>query len=273
VARTAREVSERARQDSEDLRFELSERLDVIENERRKILDDARVEADKQVSDLQNEIEKLRKDLTRARQPVKLLQIVEEQTNKLAEKIEQPVERVRPDISIPRRKDLRLGDKVRLRKLNTKGVISALSEDEAEVQVGGMRVRTRLLDLELIGDWGEQSEAGKRTENGDSINDRVPRESSASTSSPGSNLSAGSPGIELHLRGLRAEDAVDSLERYLDAAYLAGLPFVRIIHGKGTGKLRHVVRQVLDGHPHVKSFEAGGHKEGGDGVTVAKLSV
>lgn len=78
--------------------------------------------------------------------------------------------------------------------------------------------------------------------------------------------------MELDLRGQRAEDALDALEHYLDAAYLAGLPFVRIIHGKGTGRLREVVRQSLSGHPHVRSFESGGEKEGGDGVTVAKLA-
>jgi len=61
------------------------------------------------------------------------------------------------------------------------------------------------------------------------------------------------------------------LERYLDSAYLAGLPWVRIIHGKGTGKLRQAVRQALSGHPQIKSFELGGDKEGGEGVTVAKL--
>ncbi len=62
------------------------------------------------------------------------------------------------------------------------------------------------------------------------------------------------------------------MDRYLDSAYLAGLPFVRIIHGKGTGRLRQEVRRALSQHPHVKSFEPGGEKEGGDGVTVAKLS-
>jgi DNA mismatch repair protein MutS2 len=61
------------------------------------------------------------------------------------------------------------------------------------------------------------------------------------------------------------------MENYLDTAYLAGMPFVRIIHGKGTGKLRQVVRQALSQHPHVKSFEAGGDKEGGEGVTVVKF--
>jgi DNA mismatch repair protein MutS2 len=78
--------------------------------------------------------------------------------------------------------------------------------------------------------------------------------------------------MELDLRGQRADEAVEGLERYLDSAYLAGLPYVRIIHGKGTGKLREAVRQVLQQHPHVRSFERGGEKEGGEGVTVAKLA-
>jgi DNA mismatch repair protein MutS2 len=82
---------------------------------------------------------------------------------------------------------------------------------------------------------------------------------------------AESPGIELDLRGQRADEALDKLERYIDSAYLAGLPWVRIIHGKGTGKLRQAVREALSQNAHVKSFETGGDKEGGEGVTVAKL--
>jgi DNA mismatch repair protein MutS2 len=80
-----------------------------------------------------------------------------------------------------------------------------------------------------------------------------------------------SPGMELDIRGQRADEALAALDRYLDAAFLSGLPFVRIIHGKGTGKLRQVVRDALPRHPHVKSFEPGSEKEGGEGVTVAKL--
>ncbi len=81
-----------------------------------------------------------------------------------------------------------------------------------------------------------------------------------------------SPGLEVDLRGLMAEDALDKLDRYLDKAYMAGMPWVRIIHGKGTGKLRQVVREALKDHPNVTSFEEGGEKEGGEGVTVAKLA-
>ena len=77
--------------------------------------------------------------------------------------------------------------------------------------------------------------------------------------------------MEVDLRGLMAEDALDKMERYLEQAFLAGLPWVRIIHGKGTGRLRQAVREALRGHEYVKSFEEGGDKEGGAGVTVAKL--
>jgi DNA mismatch repair protein MutS2 len=77
--------------------------------------------------------------------------------------------------------------------------------------------------------------------------------------------------VELDLRGLRADEAMDALDNYLDTAYLSGMPYVRIIHGKGTGKLRQVVRQALSQHAHVKSFEGGGDNEGGEGVTVVKF--
>jgi DNA mismatch repair protein MutS2 len=93
-----------------------------------------------------------------------------------------------------------------------------------------------------------------------------------STHTPTKQIYAESPGIELDLRGQRSEEALDALERYLDSAYLAGLPWVRIIHGKGTGKLRQAVREALSQSPHVKSFESGGDTEGGEGVTVAKLA-
>ncbi|MBI3153761.1 MAG: Smr/MutS family protein, partial [Chloroflexi bacterium] len=97
-------------------------------------------------------------------------------------------------------------------------------------------------------------------------------ESKEISSSRSSSLRTSSPGMEVDLRGLMADDALDKMERYLEQAYLSGLPFVRIIHGKGTGRLRQAVREALRGHSYVKSFEEGGDKEGGEGVTVAKLN-
>ena len=62
------------------------------------------------------------------------------------------------------------------------------------------------------------------------------------------------------------------LDKYLDEAYLSGLPFVRVIHGKGTGVLRQVVREQLATHPLVRSFQSAPPNEGGEGVTVAVLN-
>jgi DNA mismatch repair protein MutS2 len=80
-----------------------------------------------------------------------------------------------------------------------------------------------------------------------------------------------SPGMELDIRGVRVEDGIEQLNRYLDSAYLARLPFVRIIHGKGTGRLREAVRQSLSASKQVRSWEEGKDGEGGPGVTVAHL--
>ena len=84
-------------------------------------------------------------------------------------------------------------------------------------------------------------------------------------------MSIESPGMELHLRGQRIEDGLDNLDDYLTEAIIAELPWVRIIHGKGTGKMREAVRKALKAHPEVKSFRTGDQVEGGDGVTVAVL--
>ena len=68
------------------------------------------------------------------------------------------------------------------------------------------------------------------------------------------------------------EDGVEELERYLERAYSSGLLFVRIVHGKGTGKLREAVRNALKDSPYVASFEEPKDNEGGAGVTVANMA-
>jgi DNA mismatch repair protein MutS2 len=73
---------------------------------------------------------------------------------------------------------------------------------------------------------------------------------------------------ELNFRGLSGDDAIEAVDKYLDAAYLAGLTKVSLIHGKGTGVLRDVVRKYLAKHPLVASFRSGNYNEGGTGITV-----
>ena len=259
LAHQARQEAEKAHQEAEKRLAELSKHLEDIQDERREILEEARRAAAAQVEELQAEVRRLRSELARARQPLQPLQAIEQEVNALAEQLVQPIERLAPQqVGLPLPRDLQLGDRVRLRTLNAQGTVTALEDEEAEVQVGLLRVRARLSEIEPLA--AAPAEASP-----------MARPSRRGVETPITSPLPASPGMELDLRGQRADEALDALERYLDAAYLAGLPFVRIIHGKGTGKLRQAVRHALTGHPHVRSFEPGGESEGGAGVTVVKL--
>jgi DNA mismatch repair protein MutS2 len=216
--------------------------------------------------------------MARTRQPLDVIEEVEEKVEDLQATIVAPIERRTPETSISSvKRAIRLGDKVRLHSLNTQGVVTSLGEEEAEVSVGVLRIRARLAELQLL---GEETSLLPGSSSLPTARELMVASHSRTTTETGvgnirlsgSHIYAESPGIELDLRGQRSEEALDALERYLDSAYLAGLPWVRIIHGKGTGKLRLAVREALSHSPHVKSFESGGDKEGGEGVTVAKLA-
>ena len=80
-------------------------------------------------------------------------------------------------------------------------------------------------------------------------------------------------GSELHLLGRTTDEAREMVEQYLDDAFMAGLPTVRLVHGKGTGALRKTIRTLLSAHPLIESFRDGEPSEGGTGATVAALKV
>jgi len=275
LTRQARAAAEKSLHEIESMRSELVVRLDQIEEERRTVLETARAESEAQVKDLQTEVAEVRRALSRARQSAETLQTIEDKVEKLEEAVETPVERVLPQIEPPLRRAIRLGDKVRLRTLGSQGVVTAISEEEAEVQMGMLRVRTRLAELELASGVVQRAIEASRlnTETPKPVQKTTDLPSETRPSASGRTILAPTPGMELDLRGRRADDALEALERYLDSAFVVGMPFVRIIHGKGTGRLREVVREALSENEHVKSFESGGEKEGGEGVTVAKLAV
>lgn len=254
-----RQKTAKARIKTEQINLELEERLEAIEDERREVLAQARAEGELEVAILKKNIEAIKAQLKNARQPLAALKNLDKKVEEIEEQVEAPVERKETrrqnlQASILER-PLALGEKVSVGSLNAVGVVTALSESEAEIQVGNLRIRAKLSELE------RSSEA------------EIPNESQRSGGSqPSSIPKAKSPGTELSLRGQAADDALDMLDRYLDQAYAAGLPYVRIIHGKGTGKLRKMVREVLREYSFVTSFEGGGPKEGGEGVTVVKLN-
>ncbi|MBI3158656.1 MAG: endonuclease MutS2 [Chloroflexi bacterium] len=252
LAHNHRRAAEQARKEAETLRAELNERLEALEDERLSVLDEARQAAAAEAERLNEEVAAIRRDLARARQPLEALEQAARAAAEVEEQVETPIVRQRVAEAAPARGPIRLGDRVKLRTLGREGVVNALSEDEAEIMVGNLRIRVELYDLELA-DGQDKKPDAERTA------DVLPR------------VQAESPGVELSLRGQSVDEALETLDRYLDSAWLAGLPYVRIVHGKGTGKLREAVRRELKGHPHVERQESGGPAEGGDGVTVAHL--
>ena len=153
----------------------------------------------------------------------------------------------------------RLGDAVWLETLRAEGTIIELDKNEVVVQIGSLKVRARPNELT------RPTRAEKKTlkrKHGSAY------EKSAEITTP----HVASPGLELDLRGTRVEDALEKLDSYIDAAYLSGLPFGRIIHGKGTGALRKAVQERLRDHTLISKVVPAPPKEGGDGVTIIYIA-
>jgi DNA mismatch repair protein MutS2 len=261
-----RDLTRRARQEAEDIRqrvaaleMELSERLDSIEDERLAILETARQDAQDQIESVQEEMANLRRQLLTARQPLEAIEPVEAALEVIEEKVDEPVVR-RPQESPAVDKPFQLGDQVLLTSLNAEGVITTMDADQVEVQVGRLRVRAKLEEL-------RHASASK-----DSAHKSKSRTSSRPSEATRTPLPAAPP-LELDLRGRTVEEALYELDQRLDAAFVAGLPMVRVIHGKGTGALRQAVREALGRHVQVGSYSPGMPSEGGDGVTVVKLDL
>lgn len=262
MARKARNKAEKERMKSERMRQTLQKELDAIEDERLKVLEQARRQMEQETLSLRDELSDLRRALAHARQPLEALKSVQEELEVLEEHVQKPAARKQTPASALR--SLKVGDRVYLRSLQTEGIVSALSESDVEVQMGALRVRAHLSDIQRPGE--EQEQTPKPVKKAPAV--RVAQKSEPEKKA----IFHSSPGMELDLRGQCVEDALSALDRYLESAYLANMPFVRIIHGKGTGRLREVVRDSLRQSSHVVRWESGGDREGGDGVTVAFLS-
>jgi DNA mismatch repair protein MutS2 len=152
--------------------------------------------------------------------------------------------------------ELSVGDLVHVRGLNVQGTVQVLpvGSGEAEVAIGSVRLRVDVARL---------SHASAP---------ETPDEPEAEVVSIGYALGPAITSFELDLRGMRAEEALISVEDFLDRALRDGLSEVRIIHGKGTGVLRQAVRELLEHHPLAKSFRQETPDQGGSGATAVELT-
>ncbi|MCJ7514082.1 MAG: Smr/MutS family protein, partial [Anaerolineales bacterium] len=229
ASRQARQAAEQAMAEAEHLRAELARRLEAIEDERARLLHQAQQQVERELEDVRAEIDQLRRQLSAARQPLQALKEIQTALEDLEAEVAGVARPTPLEMPSPRPVQLRPGDRVRVRSLQAEGVVQEVEAEQAEVQIGRLRVRARLEELELPSGEGEPA--------------RPVRKAPAVRSAAAPYLPPVPP-LEIDLRGQAADEALDELERRLDAAYLAGVPFLRIIHGKGTGKLRQAVRQA-----------------------------
>jgi len=242
----------------ENERAELSARLSGAEDERRNIIAAARRDMQGELDTFRREVRKLRADMRQASLPLDAIKQVQDQTGSLENALRAPVEST---VEMPIEIDWipRLGDRVWLETLKAEGVVSELNKDEAMIQIGTLKIRAKLHEL-------------KQPRKAESLIAKRRRTSAYEPEPIMTMPKPQSPGLELDLRGERVEEALRRLEDYVDAAYLTGLPFARIIHGKGTGALRKAVMDRLREHSLVTRVVPAPPKEGGDGVTVIYLA-
>lgn len=153
----------------------------------------------------------------------------------------------------PDPKKLKKGDSVKIVSMGLKGTVNTLPDAKGNlfVQCGIMRTQTNINDLVLIEESSVTAPAMGRTNTG-----KIKMSKSLSIST------------EINLLGKTVDEAIAELDKYLDDAYLAHLPSVRVVHGKGTGALRNAVQNHLKRLKYVKEYRLGEYGEGDAGVTI-----
>ena len=244
--------AEDAQSSADATRRDLQAQIKDLELRREEILDGMRTELEQRFEETKKklrraeaalswgasvgEVNEARAEMTGAESEVKALK---RRSRQEVDEVEQP-------------SPLAVGDLVDVPGLNLRGRVVYLPEQggEAEVAIGDLRVRLDVHRLSRAQEEYEEVPEGPKVRY---------------------ELAPGFSGLELKIRGWRADDAMIKVEEYLDRALRDGLSSVRIIHGKGTGALRRAVRELLEHHPLVRSFAPEAPDKGGDGVTVVEL--
>ena len=252
---------ERYKEEIRDLKTRLEAKHEKIDQRKAKILQDANEEAHAILREAKEYADKTMRDFQKFGQNHINVKAMEEERQKLREKMN----KVEKKISIKESKktgnlkpsDLHLGDGVKVLSLNLKGTVSTLPDSKGFlfVQMGIMRSKIHITDLSLL-----QEETIISAPTMQKTNTGKMKMSKSAT-----------VGIEINLLGKTVDEAIAELDKYLDDAYLAHMPSVRVVHGKGTGALRKGVHTYLRRVKYVKSFRLGEFGEGDAGVTIVEF--
>jgi len=249
-AAEARQRAADAETEIGQLRRMVSRELREAEIARQSAKDEALAEAEAELAEVRQLLRRLQRD----RDSVAVTRDHVEQRRQEVEQAGESIREFRRKSTPVRRpqqgeRPIRVGDRVFVLSLNQEGDVVEVDGDFAEVQLGTLKLRHPISGLKHVGK--SRATEQERTVFKPQRVEFVP--------------------MELDIRGNRAAEVEGMLDRYLDDAYRSGLPQVRIIHGKGTGALRQVVRDYLNNSPIVARHELAGAAEGGEGATVAYM--
>ncbi|MBB3114343.1 DNA mismatch repair protein MutS2 [Paenibacillus phyllosphaerae] len=258
-AEAERSTAEALRKQMEEQRARHEAELRKFEEQRDRLLEKAHEEAREAVSKAKKEAETIIADLRKLAMEegasVKEHKLIEAR-RKLDEAApeQKKLGKLANKAKAAKPQKIGAGDEVMVYSLNQRGHVVELSgSSEALVQLGIMKMKVALSDLELV----KTAETAKTQQ---------PKQAASLKRTRDEHVR-----MELDLRGANLEEAIVEVDRFLDESFLSGLGQVYIIHGKGTGILRTGISEFLRRHKHVKSYRLGNYGEGGTGVTVAEL--
>ena len=249
---------EKTRAEVEALKSQISEKQEKLTSQRDHILQKANEEAHAILREAKEYADQTMRDFQKFGKAGISVKEMEKRRSDLREKLDQTGKKisVKPDprpVSNLKPKDLSIGDSVKVLSMNVKGTVSTRPDAKGNlfVQMGIIRSKVNISDLQLIDEPVITGGGMSRTGSGKI---KMSKSSSVKT--------------ELNLLGKTVDEAVAELDKYLDDAYLAHLPSVRIVHGKGTGALRKGVHAYLRTQKHISDYHLAEFGEGDAGVTI-----
>ncbi len=258
----------RYREEAARLRARLEEKQSQLDARREKKIQEANEEAMRIIQEAKTVADQTIRQINKLGADSDVSRALEEQRSKLRGEMDKISSRSAKKAKKPKKvhkaEEFRIGDAVHVISLNLNGTVSTLPNARGDlfVQMGILRSQVNISDLELI-------QEATVTGPGISSSRKASRGSGASQVKMSKSLQV-SP--EINLIGMTTDEAVAELDKYLDDAYLAHLPQVRVVHGRGTGALKNAVHQHLKRLKYVKSYRLGAFGEGGAGVTIVEFN-
>jgi len=251
----SREEIEKKKEEAEEFRNALEKKVQDIDERKRLEIKKAYDEARKIVDETKRTMNSILENLDNAIKSQKVIQELKKTFTEERNKIEEVIDQSEPKESVEIG-EIQEGTLVYVPHFNKQGIVLYKLEDKEKlvIQMGSIRASVSINDVQAIANAAYTPPPQKEEKN--EILKEIP------------NLQVP---MKVDLHGLNVEDAIDQLDKYLDSAYLVGMPFVYVVHGKGSGALREAVIEYLRKKEHVSHFYIGTPEEGGSGVTIVYL--